>query len=121
MALRAKKSARSSQDYINHLFEAFSIFVSPSYMSNFLKSFNYKGKFNKSILVPVNRFRVVNKARYFEFMHKVQQLSDHIRWIFVDEKHLINKDTLPGKVRANSLAHHVDAISVSSDFEISTI
>ena len=81
-----------------------------------MKRFDFAGKFKKAVLVPIDKFRVGNKARYFEFMAKVHRLSDHTRWVFFDEKHLVNKDTLPGKVRANPLSGHVDAIGVSGDF-----
>jgi hypothetical protein len=49
-------------------------------------------------------------------MFKVKRLQDHTRWAFFDEKHLVNKDTLPGKARANPLTSQVDAIGVSGGF-----
>jgi hypothetical protein len=117
LGLRAENPARSNQDYCNNLLEGFGVSISPSSISNFfLKRFDHAGKFKKAILIPLDKFKVGNQARYFEFMFKVKRLQDHTRWVFFDEKHLVNKDTLPGKVRANPLTGHVDAIGVSGDF-----
>jgi hypothetical protein len=67
-------------------------------------------------LVPLDKFKVGNKARYYEFLAKVNLLSDHGRWIFLDEKHLVNMDAINSKVRANPVTGQVDAIGVSGDF-----
>jgi hypothetical protein len=117
LGLRAENPARSNQDYCNNLLEGFGVAISLSSISNFfLKRFDHTGKFKKAILIPLDKFKVGNQARYFEFMWKVKRLQDHTRWVFFDEKHLVNKDTLPGKVRANPLTGHVDAIGVNGDF-----
>jgi hypothetical protein len=117
LGLRAENPARSNQDYCNNLRTVFGVEMSTSSVSNFfLKRFDHAGNFRKAVLVPLDKWRVNNKARYFEFMYKVRRLSDHTRWVFFDEKHLVNKDTLPGKVRANPLTGHVDSIGVSGDF-----
>jgi hypothetical protein len=117
LGLRVKNPARSKQDYCNNLLEGFGVSISPSLISNFfLKRFDLVGKFEKIILVPLNKFKVGNQARYFDFMLKVKRLQDHTRRVFFDEKHLVNKDTLPGKVRAIPLTGHVDAIGVGGDF-----
>jgi hypothetical protein len=106
LGLRAENPARSNQDYCNNLLEGFGVAISPSSISNF---------FLKR-LIPLDKFKVGNQARYFEFMWKVKRLQDHTSRVFFDKKHLVNKDTLPGKVRANPLTGHVDAIGVSGDF-----
>jgi hypothetical protein len=49
-------------------------------------------------------------------MTAVLRKLDHTRWVFFGEKHLVNKDTLLGKVRANPLTGQIDAIGVSGDF-----
>jgi hypothetical protein len=116
LGLRAESPARSNQDYCNQLLWAFGISILPSSISNFfLKRFNYAGNFKKAVLVPVDKFQTGNKARYyFEFMTCVTRLEDHTRWVFFNEKHLVNKDTLPGKVRANPVTPgHVDCIGMS--------
>ena len=117
LALRADNPARSCQDYVNELAEAFGIQVSRSSISRFfLERFNFAGSFRKPILVPLDKFKITNVTKYYEFMFKVNELYDHTRWVFFDEKHLVNMDTLNGKVRANPLTGAVDAIGVSGDF-----
>jgi hypothetical protein len=39
--------------------------------------------------VPLDNFKLEIKARYFVFIAKVAQLSDHTRWICFDEKRLV--------------------------------
>jgi hypothetical protein len=49
----------------------------------FLKKFDYLGKFKKTNLVPLDKFKLENKASCFEFKTKVAQLlSDHTIWFF---------------------------------------
>jgi hypothetical protein len=118
LGLRAESPARSNQDYCNQLLWAFGSSISPSSISNFfLKRFDHVSNFKKAVLVPIDKFRTGNKACYFEFMTVVTRLEDDTRWVFFDEKHLVNKDTLPGKVRANPVTGHVDCIGVSGDFK----
>ena len=45
-----------------------------------------------------------------------QMFSDHMIWNFLDEKHLVNRDTLPDRVRADPLTGRVPAVPVSGDF-----
>lgn len=117
LALRAKKPARSKADYVKQLWLSYGIKVSESSISNFfLRRFDNKGNFKKPNLVPLDKFKLENRIRYFEFMDIVSKLRDHTRWKFFDEKHLANKDTLVDKVRANPLTEQVDCIPVSGDF-----
>ena len=117
LALRAEKPARSNADYVRHLWSSYNIKVSESSISNFwLHRFDNKGNYKKPNLVPLDKFKIENRVRYFEFMEIVSKLRDHTRWKFFDEKHLANKDTLLNKVRANPLTGQVDCIPVSGDF-----
>ena len=75
LGLQAENPARSNVDYCHNLLEAFGLSVSQSSISNsFLKRFDFAGKFKKAVLVPIDKFCVGNKARYFEFMAKGKQI-----------------------------------------------
>jgi hypothetical protein len=47
----------------------------------------------------------------------MERLADEMKFYFLDEKHLINKDILPNKTQADPLTEYMDAIKVRrSDF-----
>jgi hypothetical protein len=43
-------------------------------------------------------------------------LFDHTKWNFLDEKHIINKDAIPSKGRADPLTGYIDYIPVTGGF-----
>jgi hypothetical protein len=43
-------------------------------------------------------------------------LFDHTKWNFLDEKHIVNKDAIPSKGRANPLTGYVNYILVTGNF-----
>jgi hypothetical protein len=43
-------------------------------------------------------------------------LFDHTKWSFLDEKHIVNKDAIPPKGRANPLTGYVNFILVTGEF-----
>jgi hypothetical protein len=47
---------------------------------------------------------------------KMDALPRHEMYIFLDEKHLVNKDIVSTKCRAHPLIGHMDCIPVSGDF-----
>ena len=49
-------------------------------------------------------------------MVMVNQYDGHMTFNWLDEKHLVNKDTLPKKVRVDPLTGRIDFIPASSDF-----
>jgi len=51
-----------------------------------------------------------------EFVKIKEDLWDHRMWNFLDEKHMVNKDVLRNKVRADPLTGRREAIPVSGDF-----
>ena len=117
LALRFENPARSNKDYCINLLDNYGDKISESSVSNFfLRRFDNEGKYKKPNLVPVDKFKPANRTRYYEFLAKVQQLSNHTKWKFFDEKHLANKDTLADRVRANPLTGQVNCIPVSGDF-----
>ena len=46
----------------------------------------------------------------------MDMFPDHSKWNFLDEKHVVNKDVLPKKIRADPLTGYVDAVKVSGNF-----
>jgi transposase len=57
-----------------------------------------------------------NATRVMAYRAIMDMFPDHARWNFLDEKHIVNGDTLPKKVRGDPLTGYVDAIPVSGDF-----
>jgi hypothetical protein len=48
----------------------------------------------------------------------MDMFPDHSKWNFLDEKHIVNGDTLPKKVCADALTGYVNgAIPVSGNFQ----
>lgn len=117
LSLRAEDPGRPNLDYIAHLQEAYGKTVSSQFISNwFKKRFKYSGDFRKPNLVPIDKFRPGNIKRYLEYRVLLDLYEDHTRFNFLDEKHLVNKDVLPTKTRADPLTGFLDAIPVSGDF-----
>ncbi len=98
LALRAKKPARPNTDYVAQLYTFYGTMVSASFISLWFKTrFDHKGSFRKPNLVPLDKFRQENVIRFVEFKLKCKLLFDHSRFCFLDEKHLVNSDTVPKK------------------------
>jgi transposase len=117
LALRAENPARSNTDYVAKLFTYYGTLVSASFISLWFKTrFDYKGSFRKPNLVPLDKFKQDNVVRYIEYKLKCKLLSDHSRYCFLDEKHLVNSDTVPKKQRRCPITGRTDFISVSGDF-----
>jgi hypothetical protein len=64
----------------------------------------------------LDKFWPENLLKFAHYRLKVALFQDHSRWNFLNEKHLVNKDTLPDRVRACPLTGRVPAIPVSGDF-----
>jgi hypothetical protein len=67
-------------------------------------------------LVPIDKWMLRNATRVMAYRAIMDMFPDHARWNFLDEKHIVNGDTLPKKVRADPLTGYVDAIPVSGNF-----
>jgi transposase len=75
-----------------------------------------KGCFVKPNLVPIDKFRPENVEKYIAFREKVESLKDRTRFHFCDEKHIVNKDAYPKKVRADPLTGRADCVGASGNF-----
>jgi hypothetical protein len=117
LSLQAENPAWPLRSYVLELSNQQGKLVSESTISLwFLKAFDHRRSFRKPNLIPLDKYRVGNIARYIEFLKLKDLITDHLRFNFVDEKHIINKDTVPNKVRACPLTGRVDAIQVSGNF-----
>jgi hypothetical protein len=117
LSLRAESPSRPNKDYARRLFEAYGRHVSPQFISDwFKKGFPHKGSFRKPNLIPLDKFRQENIIRYLEFRAKIDQLFDHAKYHFCDEKRLVNQDVYTKLARADPLTGYMDCIYVSGDF-----
>jgi transposase len=117
LALRAEKPARPNRDYIANLATYYGTIVSSTFISEWFKTrFDHKGSFRKPNLVPLDKFRRENVIRFVEYKLKCQLLFDHSKFCFIDEKHLVNSDSVPKKLRSCPISGRMEFIPVSGDF-----
>jgi transposase len=117
LSLRAENPGRPNRDYVVHLYKFYGTIISTSFVSKwFEKRLTYKGSFRKPNLVPIDKFKRENVIRFIEYKLKCELLFDHSRFCFIDEKHLVNKDSVPKKLRGCPLTGRMDFIPVSGDF-----
>ena len=117
LALRAEKPARSNREYVAHLYSYYGTVVSTAFITKWFKNrFDHKGSFRKPNIVPLDKFRAENVIRFIEYKLKCQLLFDHSRFCFIDEKHLVNSDSVPKKLRCCPISGRMDYIAVSGDF-----
>jgi hypothetical protein len=105
-------------DYCRELFAYNGTVISLSFVSDyFVKAWSCSGKYRKPNLIPLDKFWPENVLKYAHYRRvKVSLFQDHSHCNFFDEKHLVNKDTLPDRVRVCPLTGQVPAIPVSGDF-----
>ncbi len=117
LALRAENPGRPNREYVAQLYITYGTIVSTSFISVwFEKRLTYRGSFRKPNLVPIDKFRRENVIRFIEYKLKCELLFDHSRFCFIDEKHLVNSDSVPKKLRGCPLTGRMDFIPVSGDF-----
>ena len=117
LALRAEDSTRTNLEYIHLLAMNYGRIVSSTFISTWFKNrFQYRGNFKKPNVVPLDKWRPINVSRYLEFKCIMDALPMHHLWCFLDEKHIVNKDAMREKGRADPLTGKMDSIPVSGDF-----
>jgi hypothetical protein len=117
LALRTEKPNRPNLDYIRELDRMHGTLVSTTFITQwFKKRFNHPGNFRKPNLVPLDKFRTENLVRYLDFCDIIDKFPDKTILNFLDEKHIVNKDALPKKIRADPTTGFMDFIPVSGDF-----
>ena len=117
LSLHASNPARPISNYISELYQAFGIVVSKQLISEWFKSrFYFKGSFRKVNKVPKDKFKPSNRNKYWQFMSTRSMVTNPFIWNFVDEKHFLNGDAVPDKVRVNPLTGELAYIPVSGNF-----
>jgi hypothetical protein len=118
LSLRVNIPNQSNLDYCRELFAYNGTVISTSFVSDyFAKAWSCSGKYLKPNLIPLDKFQPENVLKYAHYRLKVSLFQDHSRWNSLNEKYLVNKDTLPNRARACPLTvGWVSAIPVSGDF-----
>jgi hypothetical protein len=107
---------RPNVDYIRQLNECYRKTVSSGFISDWFKNrFAFWGLFWKANLIPLDKFKKRNILWFLQYKKKMDLLFDHTKWNFLDKKHIVNKDALPTKGRANPLTGYIDFIPVTGD------
>jgi hypothetical protein len=117
LALRTEKPNRPNLDYIRQLERRYGTKVSSPFITKwFQKRFNHPGNFRKPNLVPLDKFKTENLLRYIDFCDIIDKFPDKSIFNFLDEKHIVNKDAMASKIRADPTTGFMDFIPVSGDF-----
>jgi hypothetical protein len=115
LSLRAGDGRRPNISYIHELFLAYGRTISSSFISFwFNKRFRFGGRFKKPNLVPLDKFKDGNIIKYHKYIKKMGILPDKTKFHFLGEKHLVNRDVLPNKTRADPQTGYMDAILLVS-------
>ncbi len=118
LALRIECLSRPNTDYVAKLRDYYGKeFSATRILVWFHEQYAYAGTFKVPNLVPIDKWMMRNATRVMAFHATMDMFPDHSKWNFLDEKHIVNGDTFPKKVRAHPLTGYVDAIPVSGDFQ----
>jgi transposase len=117
LCLRTLDPARPLYSYVQELNNQFQKVVSTNSINEwFNKRWDFRGNLKRGNLVPLDKWKAINKLRYYEFVQKLRIYSDHSKYNFIDEKHIFNKDVYQQRVRKDPLTGRLPAIHVSGDF-----
>ena len=118
LSLHVVMPNRPNQSYVDELQSKYNVLVCSSTITNFFKSklFQHKGTFGKPNNVPLDKFRQENIVRFYEFQNTMQRIGNKLIINWLDEKHIVNSDCIPKKVRRNPVFGYMPAIMVSGDF-----
>jgi hypothetical protein len=117
LALRTVDPARLVYSYVQELITHFGKSVSYQCISDwFRKRWDFDGNLKKANLVLLDKWKLENKVRYYEFVQKLRIFKDHSRFNFLDEKHVWNRDVYAKKVQKDPLTGKLPCIHVSGDF-----
>ena len=117
LALRVLDPSRPTMSYMQELRKEFGTVISRSYINQWwLERYEYKAKFKKASMIPLDKFTHANWFRYYEYRMTVDYINDNLRFNFVDEKHVVNHNGVETRVRPNPLTGKVDALLVDGNF-----
>jgi hypothetical protein len=104
LALRIECPFRPNTDYVAKLKDNYDHDTSASAISVwFREHYDYAGTFKVPNLVPIDKCRLWNAERVMAYQAIMDMFPNHSKWNFLDEKHVVNKDVLPKKIRADPL------------------
>ena len=119
LALRADNDQLPIYEYKQKLMDDLGKYLGGTTIHNFFhERYDFKGSLRSPNLVPLDKFRHENVAKYHEFMAKLAMLPNHHKYHFIDEKHLVNKDCIANRVRADPLTGRVRCIQVTGNFRM---
>ena len=118
LSLHAVLPNRPNESYVDELYADYKVIVCSSTITNFFRSkmFKYKGTFGVPNNVPLDKFKQENILKFYQFQEVIQRINNKCVLNFLDEKHIINSDCIPKKVRRNPVFGYMPAIMVSGDF-----
>jgi hypothetical protein len=117
LSLHTENPAQPNVSYAKELRDLHGTTVTVQFIGKwFLNRFDFSGRFCKPNLVPKDKFRPENLLRYMEFRLILEQLPDHSKFRWLDEKHIVNKDVAATKVRADPRTGCIPCIYVNGDF-----
>jgi transposase len=110
LALWTENPTRPSDSYYaRDLRDYYDTNVTLQYIGKWFHSrFNFSGSFCRPNLVPKDKFWQENIVRYMEFCMVLEQLPICTKFHWLDEKHMLNKDVEPTKVRADPLTGYIN-------------
>jgi hypothetical protein len=117
LALRAEDDRQLLVHYQAKLVRATGVLVGTSTIDAFFKSrFEFKGGLRKAPLVPLDKWKEANILAFHQFLFRLAHLPNHMKYHWIDEKHVVNKDAYDDRVRADPLTGRVRCIFVSGNF-----
>ena len=117
LALRVENDRYPLMIYQSELLRTFRNYYNESIIDRFFKKmFDHAGKFKKANLVPLDKWRPENIDKFNNFLATINQLPNRLKFHFCDEKHIVNKDCVGNKMRADPLSGRVRCIHVSGNF-----
>ena len=118
LSMHSEMPNRPNSSYVDELNDRYDLKVCTKNITNFLNSkyFKHKSKFGVPNNFPLDKFRKENIVRFFEFEQKRQGIKNKYLINQLDEKHIVNSDCVPKKVRRNPIYGYMPAILVSGDF-----
>jgi hypothetical protein len=118
LALRIECPSHPNTDYVAKLKDFYDRDISAVTTISvwFHECYDYTGTFKVPNLVLIDKWMMRNATWVMVCRTYMDLFPNHSKWNFLDEKHIMNRDVLPKKIRADPLTGYVDAIPVSGDF-----
>ena len=117
MVLCAKNDQLYLKDYRCIMLEERGVQVATSTIDAFFKErFKRRGRLRVTTMVPLDKFMAQNIGNCNVFLTRTEQLSNHWKYHYMDEKHVVNSHCVNNCVQACPLSGRVRTIQVTGDF-----